>query len=110
MLNEGQYSHMQSHWDKMEEIIIRGGGNRLRWVYNPYVDDQFDTSDAKVCCDGRTCFVPEGRQVCLTPDESIIIYQRMYHDSQVESGTGSVLADQFSICNDDNTNNRFMKL
>ena len=60
-----------------------------------------------VHCDGRTYTVPAGTQVKLTPGESITIYPYMYHDFEVEAGTGPVLLGEVSQCNDDNTDNRF---
>ena len=57
--------------------------------------------------DGRTYIVPAGTQVRLTPGESIHIQQFMYHDFEVEAGTGSVLLGEVSQCNDDNIDNRF---
>ncbi len=38
---------------------------------------------------------------------SISIMQGMYHDFEVEPGTGAVLIGEVSQCNDDNTDNRF---
>ncbi len=107
MLKEGQYSPMHFHWSKMEDIINRGGGNLLIRVYNATAEDQFDTTDVRICADGRSYYVPAGSQVRLTPGESIAIYQRLYHDFEVEAGTGSVLIGEVSMCNDDNTDNRF---
>ena len=107
MLKEGQYSPMHFHWSKMENIINRGDGHLLIRVYNSTADDQLDTTDVKICSDGRTYFVPAGTQIRLTPGESISIYQRMYHDFEVEPGTGAVLIGEVSMCNDDQTDNRF---
>ena len=60
---------------------------------------------------GRQCrpsdTVPAGSQVRLTPGESIHIQQYLYHDFNVEEGTGPVLLGEVSQCNDDNTDNRF---
>lgn len=109
MLKAGQYSPMHFHWSKMEDIINRGGGNLLIRVYNATVDDQFDASDVKICSDGRIYYVPAGSQVRLTPGESISIYQSMYHDFEVEPGTGNILIGEVSMCNDDNADNRFYK-
>ena len=109
MLCEGQYSPMHFHWSKMEDIINRGGGNLLIRVYNATEDDQLDSTDVRICSDGRTYFVPAGTQIRLTPGESISIYQRMYHDFEVEHGTGHVLIGEVSMCNDDNSDNRFHK-
>ena len=96
------------HWYKTEDIINRGGGNILIRVYNSLPDESIDKeSDVTVHCDGRTYTVPAGTQVKLTPGESIHIQQYMYHDFEVEPGTGAVLLGEVSQCNDDNTDNRF---
>ena len=90
------------------DIINRGGGNILIRVYNSLPDESIDKeSDVTVHCDGRTYTVPAGTQVRLTPGESIHIQQYMYHDFEVEPGTGAVLLGEVSQCNDDNTDNRF---
>ncbi len=109
MLFEGQNSPMHFHWSKMEDIINRGGGNLLIQVYNSTSDGGFDTTDVKIFSDGREYTVPAGSRVRLTPGESISIYQGLYHDFNVESGTGTVLIGEVSMCNDDNTDNRFYK-
>ena len=105
---QGQYSPNHFHWYKTEDIINRGGGNILIRVYNSLPDESIDKeSDVTVHCDGRTYTVPAGTQVKLTPGESIHIQQYMYHDFEVEPGTGAVLLGEVSQCNDDNTDNRF---
>lgn len=107
-LKEGQYSPNHFHWFKTEDIINRGGGNVLIRVYNSKEDESIDyETDVTVHTDGRTYTVPAGTQICLTPGESIFIYQRLYHDFTVEPGTGDVLLGEVSQCNDDNMDNRF---
>ena len=106
-LKEGQASPMHFHWSKMEDIINRGGGNVLIRVYNSTKDGQFDTTPVLIHSDGREYSVPAGTQVRLTPGESISIYPYMYHDFEQETGTGPVLLGEVSMCNDDNTDNRF---
>ena len=109
-LHEGQYAPMHFHWIKMEDIINRGGGNILIRVYNSTPDEQLDkTGDVKLNLDGREAIVPAGTQVRLKPGESIAIQQFMYHDFNVEEGTGPVLLGEVSECNDDNTDNRFLE-
>ena len=99
---------MHFHWSKMEDIINRGGGNVLIRVYNSLPDEEIDkVTDVEVHVDGRAMTVPAGTQVRLTPGESITIYPYMYHDFEVEPGTGAVLLGEVSQCNDDNTDNRF---
>ena len=107
-LKEGQYSPNHFHWYKMEDIINRGGGTLLIRVYNSTPDEEVDReSDVTVYTDGQVRTVPAGTQIRLTPGESISIQQRLYHDFEVEPGTGPVLIGEVSQCNDDNTDNCF---
>ena len=107
-LKEGQYSPMHFHWFKMEDIINRGGGTVLIRVYRSTPDEDLDReSPVTVHVDGRECVVLAGSQVRLTPGESITIPPYLYHDFEVEPGTGPVLLGEVSQCNDDNTDNRF---
>lgn len=109
-IKEGQYSPMHFHWSKMEDIINRGGGNVLIRVYNSTKDEKLDkTADVCVQIDGREMIVPAGTQIRLMPGESITIYPYLYHDFEVEKGTGPVLLGEVSQCNDDNADNRFYK-
>ena len=108
MLYPGQDSPLHYHWSKMEDIINRGGGNILIRVYNSLPDESVDkTGDVTVHTDGLTRVVPAGTQIRLTPGESLTITQGMYHDFEVEPGTGAVLIGEVSQCNDDTTDNRF---
>ncbi len=107
MMREGQYSPMHYHVYKMEDIINRGGGNVLITVYNSAEGGGYADSDVKVLKDGQKFYVPAGTAVRLKPGESITIYQYLYHDFNVEPGTGAVLLGEVSMCNDDNTDNFF---
>ena len=107
MVQEGQMAPMYFHWNKMEDIINRGGGNVLITVYNSTADGQFAESDVTVHSDGRTYTVPAGTKVRLMPGESITIQPYLYHDFHVEKGTGAVLLGEVSMCNDDENDNRF---
>ena len=107
-LKEGQYAPNHFHWSKMEDIINKGGGNLLIRVYNSTKDEELDkVNDVHVHLDGREVVVKAGTQVRLTPGESISIQPYMYHDFEVEPGTGAVLIGEVSQCNDDTTDNRF---
>ncbi|MBR2377800.1 MAG: D-lyxose/D-mannose family sugar isomerase, partial [Clostridia bacterium] len=107
-LKEGQYACNHFHWSKTEDIINRGGGNCLIRVYNSLPNEEVDyESEVTVNTDGRTYKVPAGTQIRLKPGESIHIQQYLYHDFEVEKGTGNVLLGEVSECNDDNTDNRF---
>lgn len=107
-LNENQYSPNHFHWNKMEDIINRGGGNLLIRVYNSLPDEQIDrTSNVTLHLDGVVTIVPAGTQIKLEPGMSISIQPYLYHDFEVEPSTGAVLIGEVSECNDDNTDNRF---
>ena len=107
-LKEGQYSPRHFHWYKTEDIINRGGGNLLLQVWLSLPDERVDeASEVTVQCDGRSVTVPAGGVIRLTPGESIHIPQRLYHDFNVEPGTGAVLIGEVSQCNDDDTDNHF---
>ena len=107
-LKQDQYAPNHFHWYKTEDIINRGGGNVLIRVYNSLPDEGVDyASDVRVRTDGVERTVPAGTQICLTPGESITIFQRLYHDFTVEPGTGPVLLGEVSRCNDDERDNRF---
>ena len=107
-LREGQYALNHFHWYKMEDIINRGGGNLLIRVYNSNADESIDREgDVTIHVDGEKRVVPAGTQVRLEPGMSLTITQRLYHDFEVEPGTGAVLIGEVSQCNDDNIDNHF---
>lgn len=106
MLQEGQHSPMHFHWKKSEDIINRGGGILLIHVYNDR-NGELDNMAVEVNSDGRTYTVPAGTAVELRPGESITLWPHQYHDFDVLPGSGDVLIGEVSMCNDDNTDNRF---
>jgi D-lyxose ketol-isomerase len=109
-LREGQYAPMHFHWNKMEDIINRGGGNVLICVYNSTAQEALDKKgDVVLHIDGRELVVPAGTQVRLAPGESITVAPYLYHDFSVEMGTGSVMLGEVSACNDDKSDNRFLE-
>ncbi len=108
-IEEGQYSPMHFHWSKMEDIINRGGGTVLIKVYNAAADESLASTDVTLHCDGRSFAVPAGTQIRLAPGESISIQPYLYHDFNVEAGSGPVLLGEVSMCNDDVHDNRFLE-
>ncbi len=71
MVNEGQTAPMHFHWNKMEDIINRGGGNVLITVYNSTEDGEFADTDVTVHSDGRTYTVPAGTSPVLLGEVSM---------------------------------------
>lgn len=53
---------MHFHWNKMEDIIVRGGGTAVFHLYNadPKTEERLDTP-VLVCRDGRRYYVPPAR-------------------------------------------------
>ena len=109
MCDEGQVSPMHFHWNKMEDIINRGGGNIEFKLYNATKDEQLADTDVEIFQDGRRYTVPAGSVITLHPGESLTLYPYYYHEFVIPQGGGSVLIGEVSMCNDDNTDNRFLE-
>ena len=108
MIQEGQVSPMHFHWKKMEDIINRGGGNLVLKLYNATKDEQLADTDVEINKDGQKYMIKAGEEVILKPGESISLYPYCYHEFYNQPGTGDVLVGEVSMCNDDNTDNRFL--
>jgi D-lyxose ketol-isomerase len=109
MVYEGQISPMHFHWNKMEDIINRGGGNIVFRLFNAGKDGEKLDTDVKVTQDGRSYFVPAGSEVVLKPGQSITLKPYDYHEFYIQPGTGDVLIGEVSMVNDDNNDNRFFE-
>lgn len=106
MLKKGQHAPLHFHWKKSEDIINRGGGTLVIHIYNDE-NGELGKSDVLVNSDGRSYLVPAGTGIELRPGESITLWPHQYHDFYLAPGTGDVLIGEVSMCNDDNTDNRF---
>lgn len=109
IVEENQITPYHFHWNKMEDIINRGGGNLLVQVYNAAEDDQLGADPVTVRMDGRLFSVPAGTVVRVTPGESITLPERQYHKFWGEPGTGKILLGEVSKVNDDTVDNRFLE-
>ena len=107
VVEENQETPMHFHWNKMEDIINRGGGNLVLDLYMADAVDGFSDEAVTVSVDGVRREVPAGGQVVLTPGESICLTQRLYHRFYGEPGSGTVMVGEVSQVNDDATDNRF---
>lgn len=110
MLDEGQVSPMHFHWAKMEDIINRGGNDVLFRLYNADRETEgLADTDVEVTRDGCRITVPAGSEVVLKPGESLTLEPYCYHEFSVpRNGKGPALIGEVSMCNDDNTDNRFL--
>ena len=107
LVREKQLAPMHFHWYKMEDIINRGGGNLMLQLYNSTADEQLADTEVTVSMDGVQKTLPAGTIVRLTPGESITLPKGLYHSFWGEEGKGTVIVQEVSMTNDDNTDNRF---
>ena len=108
MVREGQETPYHYHWDKMEDIINRGGGNLVVKVYPRSADDGLGDQPLTVTCDGVQREYPAGAEIVLKPGESITLEPYVYHSFWGEAGGGHVLVGEVSKTNDDHADNRFL--
>ncbi len=105
IVENGQVTPMHFHWNKMEDIINRGGGDLLIQLYNATADEQLDEEkEVRVSVDGSRHTLEAGDTIRLTPGESITLEQHCYHKFW---GEGRVLVGEVSLVNDDQRDNRF---
>ncbi len=109
IVKENQETPMHYHWNKMEDIINRGGGNLVIELYNSTTSNQLDDTDVSVKTDGIVRKIPAGGKVILKPGESITLEQGVYHRFYGEEGKGKVLVGEVSAVNDDNSDNCFLE-
>jgi len=107
IVEEEQITPMHFHWNKAEDIIVRGGGNLIIQLYNSTPDEGLADTDITVSIDGVSRTLKAGDKVTLGPGESIFLPSRLYHKFWGERGKGKILLGEVSKVNDDNTDNRF---
>ncbi|HYF49963.1 MAG TPA: D-lyxose/D-mannose family sugar isomerase [Planctomycetota bacterium] len=107
IVEENQVTPFHFHWQKTEDIIVRGGGNLVVELYQSNAQDEFTQETIRVRCDGVERRVAPGGKVVLHPGESITLTPRLYHKFYGEPGAGRVLVGEVSSVNDDATDNRF---
>ena len=106
IVEENQYTPYHFHWNKMEDIINRGGGNLMIQLYNATPQEDFDlSSPVMLSVDGVERSFAPGGVLSLEPGESVSLPQYCYH--QFWGQGGRVLVGEVSMVNDDHTDNRF---
>ena len=105
IVETGQVTPLHFHWQKTEDIIVRGGGRLAVQLYNSSPDEQLAQTEVTVSMDGVVRKVPAGGTVTLAPGESITLTPGLYHAFWGDNGR--VLVGEVSMVNDDRTDNRF---
>jgi D-lyxose ketol-isomerase len=104
----GQVTPMHFHWNKVEDIINRGGGKLDIQLYNANDEDGLADSTVVASLDGVKRPVKAGDVVRLSPGESITLPPRLYH--KFWGAEGRVLVGEVSLVNDDQNDNRFHQI
>ncbi len=107
IVQEEQVTPMHFHYNKMEDIINRGGGNLMVKVYNSGLNDELADTPVTISMDGKKFQVEAGAVIRVIPGESISLPTRQYHRFWGEKGTGTILLSEVSKVNDDRIDNRF---
>ncbi|MDD4108434.1 MAG: D-lyxose/D-mannose family sugar isomerase [Prolixibacteraceae bacterium] len=107
IVEENQETPMHFHWNKMEDIINRGGGNLMIELCASDENEGFSDSEFDVRIDGIINGIKPHDLVTLFPGQSICLEQRIYHRFYGEEGKGKVFVGEVSSVNDDSTDNRF---
>ncbi|MFN2160007.1 MAG: D-lyxose/D-mannose family sugar isomerase [Anaerolineales bacterium] len=103
-----QITPFHFHWQKMEDIINRGGGILKIKLYNSTEDEKLDISgDVRVSIDSIWHTFKAGGTASLKPGESITLVPGCYHQFWAEGER--VLVGEVSSVNDDQRDNRFLE-
>jgi D-lyxose ketol-isomerase len=108
IVREEQVTPWHFHWQKMEDIINRGGGNLVIELCNATSDERMADTPVAVQIDGITKTVEARGSISLKPGESITLPPYLYHNFYGEAGMGMVLVGEVSRVNDDEKDNRFL--
>lgn len=108
IVQEGQITPIHFHYQKMEDIINRGGGKLIIQFWNSTADESLDLiSDVMVSVDSVRRRVEAGGTITLKPGESVCLPQRLYHKFWEKKGTGTTFVGEVSRVNDDYVDNHF---
>ena len=107
IVQENQVTPTHFHYQKMEDIINRGGGNLVIRLWNATDDEEVAHTPVTVSMDGVRVTVPAGETITLHPGDSVCLPQCNYHRFWGEEGKGTVLVGEVSRVNDDRVDNHF---
>ena len=100
-----QITPMHFHWNKMEDIINRGGGILALQLWKANKKEEKTSDSFTVQIDGITQNIEAGEIIRLNPGESITLEPYIYHQFWAEKET--CIIGEVSKVNDDSNDNRF---
>lgn len=107
IVEEGQETPLHFHWEKTEDIIVRGGGRLAIELFSSTPDEGLSDEPLAVRIDGISRGLEAGSTVVLAPGESVCLDRGVYHRFYAEPGGGRALVGEVSAVNDDSSDNRF---
>ncbi len=108
VVRENQETPFHFHKVKMEDIIVRGGGNLMIEFHNSQENGGLAATPVRVMVDGVEHQLAAGAPIRLTPGQSVTIERTVWHRFYGEAGEGTVFAGEVSQVNDDLTDNYFL--
>jgi D-lyxose ketol-isomerase len=108
VVGENQETPHHSHRVKMEDIIVRGGGNLILELHNMSAGKLADTP-VTVRVDGKRRVLAPGAPLRLHPGQSVTITRDLWHRFYGEVGKGTVFVGEVSQVNDDLSDNYFLE-
>lgn len=105
IVRERQITPTHFHWNKMEDIINRGGGELCIQLWKASDNEEKTDDSFQLQTDGVTRHLKAGDVIRLKPGESITLEPYIYHMFWAENGM--TLVGEVSMVNDDNNDNCF---
>jgi D-lyxose ketol-isomerase len=105
IVGEGQVTPLHFHWNKMEDIINRGGGELVFELFNSLPDEKPAMTPVQISVDGIKRTVDPGAPLVLQPGQSLMLAPFLYHKFYGQKG--KVLVGEVSMVNDDARDNKF---
>jgi D-lyxose ketol-isomerase len=109
VVREIQETPFHAHKIKMEDIIVRGGGNLMIELHNMGETRGLADTPVRVMIDGVEHRLGAGEPMRLAPGQSVTITRDLWHRFYGETGAGTVFVGEVSQVNDDLTDNYFLE-
>ena len=107
VVRENQETPFHFHKVKMEDIIVRGGGNLMIELHNAQDGGGLAATYVSLMVDGVEHRLDAGKPISLMPGQSATITRNLWHRFYGEAGKGTVFVGEVSQVNDDLTDNVF---